>query len=958
MKLFEASGLILGLLHSSVTSALDGRTTPPPLLNFSSPAPYIFSSINGLLQQWSNSFFPNGHTIAACDIPAHTLLYHGRHDADLPPSPEWLAFDVEMAYGIMGNLPDSRMLTYRTTRAVKCLYFDGMSANLMSDGVESQMTFLYGDSESIPSRPHPGRPGRGPPRRGPPPEDVPGHGDGGRPPFGHWNPLDDEYFRAEGLCRWIKENELGGQGWGLEGIVRMNAGFELIWCDFDSPSLRLMSNLNVSAPRIQMEKRTTLGEYAQQQLLDLATDQTILKGAANAHESDSKEGPHGPGMTDPSEPFRGVANWMWFTAAARRYGFSGSSGTGTGRGEARVRINTCGIFTFYDPGLEDHDRARIEDERAYLNISDHGSWHSPEHAETRAVALEQLLRRRRSHRPNHVSQSDGKYMKDAMERRMHAVAKSDGGFCSNIDWKLSMEEVVTFYGANLRNLLQTLEEIPEPSEKHWLTVREWLESVRVLTHWFMMPFLEYPRGPYTNESLKVDFDLDSPMMQEAMERCQGQYGADDIKELGDGEKLLSWSIDETLGGICRVLFKVGLEVEYEWLSYYNLDPEKHGDDSCEQPVLGTGREWKMAVEELMAWLGWVEQWTGCEGPCGQNEICYIPMWPAMSNGIRSPRNFVALQFHPAYPAKPLPAMSSDNVVAAPGAVYKRATETAQFLKENVPAELRSPKVAIVCGSGLGGLAETIHKEPVYATPYANIPNFPQSTVVLLVGRAHFYEGHAMDMVTFATRVCKVLGVETMIVTNAAGGLNPEYAVGDIVCLNDHLNFVGLAGFHSLRGPNADEFGPRFPPLSDAYDLELRQRVHKAWKKLGLDKTQRKLHEGVYAFVTGPSYETRAECRLLRTLGADVVGMSTVPEIVVARHCGIRVLAFSLVTNKAVLEAGPRGDDPAIQDMNKAELDAYLSKGKANHEEVLEAGREAAKDMQELVKQVLSDLGAA
>ncbi|KAL1642041.1 Purine nucleoside phosphorylase [Diplodia intermedia] len=322
-------------------------------------------------------------------------------------------------------------------------------------------------------------------------------------------------------------------------------------------------------------------------------------------------------------------------------------------------------------------------------------------------------------------------------------------------------------------------------------------------------------------------------------------------------------------------------------------------------------------------------------------------------------------------------MSSDNLVAAPASVYKKAIETAEFLKTKVPAELSSPKVAIVCGSGLGGLAETIHKEPVYATPYADIPNFPQSTVVghagklvfgligpaklpvvLLVGRAHFYEGHAMDMVTFATRVCKVLGIETMIVTNAAGGLNPEYSVGDIVCLNDHLNFVGLAGFHSLRGPNADEFGPRFPPLSDAYDLELRQRVHKAWKKIGLDKTQRKLHEGTYAFVTGPSYETRAECRLLRTMGADVVGMSTVPEIVVARHCGIRVLAFSLVTNKAVLEAGPRGDDPIIQDMNKAELEAYLSKGKANHEEVLEAGREAAKDMQELVKQVLSDLGAA
>ncbi|KAF2087004.1 hypothetical protein K490DRAFT_43133 [Saccharata proteae CBS 121410] len=307
-------------------------------------------------------------------------------------------------------------------------------------------------------------------------------------------------------------------------------------------------------------------------------------------------------------------------------------------------------------------------------------------------------------------------------------------------------------------------------------------------------------------------------------------------------------------------------------------------------------------------------------------------------------------------------------------VFPRATETAFHLLANVPDELRSPQVGIVCGSGLGGLADTIHESPRFESAYADIPHFPQSTVaghagklifglmgpnylpvVLLVGRAHFYEGHTMEMCTFATRVCKVLGIGTMIVTNAAGGLNPEYAVGDIVVLNDHLNLAGLVGFHPLRGPNIDDFGVRFPPLSDAYDLELRQCVHKAWRKLGLDQGKRKLHEGVYAFVAGPSYETRAECRMLRGFGADVVGMSTVPEIVVARHSGIRILAFSLVTNNAVFEAGPRGDDERIQGMSKAELEAYLSKGKANHEEVLEAGREAAKDMQELVKQVLSDL---
>ncbi|KAL9063779.1 MAG: hypothetical protein Q9157_008093 [Trypethelium eluteriae] len=230
----------------------------------------------------------------------------------------------------------------------------------------------------------------------------------------------------------------------------------------------------------------------------------------------------------------------------------------------------------------------------------------------------------------------------------------------------------------------------------------------------------------------------------------------------------------------------------------------------------------------------------------------------------------------------------------------------------------------------------------------------------------------MDQVTFITRVCRCLGVTTMIgefnlsvmapkplpdqasVTNAAGGLNPNYNVGDIVVLNDHLNLAGLVGVHPLLGPNADDFGTRFPPMSDAYDLELRRMAHQSWRALSLDEGKRRIHEGVYSFVGGPSYETRAECRMLRLLGADVVGMSTVPEIIVARHSGMRIVAFSLVTNNAILEAGPRGDDPEIRGMDKSQLEEYLSRGRANHEEVLEAGREAAKDMQALVRHMISN----
>lgn len=179
-------------------------------------------------------------------------------------------------------------------------------------------------------------------------------------------------------------------------------------------------------------------------------------------------------------------------------------------------------------------------------------------------------------------------------------------------------------------------------------------------------------------------------------------------------------------------------------------------------------------------------------------------------------------------------------------------------------------------------------------------------------------------------------------------------------LSDHLNLAGLSGLSPLLGPNNDAIGPRFPPLSDAYDLDLRRRAHRVWRKM-YERTseqsvvsKRTLREGTYAFAAGPNYETRAEARLLAT-HADVVGMSTVPEVIVARHAGMRVLAMSLVTNSVVLEPGIRGDDPAIQEMTKADLEAHMAKGRANHAEVVSEGAAAAETMMLLVKGIVDDL---
>jgi purine-nucleoside phosphorylase len=161
-----------------------------------------------------------------------------------------------------------------------------------------------------------------------------------------------------------------------------------------------------------------------------------------------------------------------------------------------------------------------------------------------------------------------------------------------------------------------------------------------------------------------------------------------------------------------------------------------------------------------------------------------------------------------------------------------------------------------------------------------------------------------------------------------------------VVLRDHINLPGLTGNHPLRGPNADEFGPRFPPLSDAYSLTLRQTLFRAAKTRDI-RSRRALHEGIYAMVSGPSYETRAEATMIRSFGADVVGMSTVPEVIVARHCGIEVLCISLVTNMVVLDPTPSGLDETV-------TTEAMTAGKASHGEVLEAGKEAAIDMQGLI----------
>ncbi len=246
-------------------------------------------------------------------------------------------------------------------------------------------------------------------------------------------------------------------------------------------------------------------------------------------------------------------------------------------------------------------------------------------------------------------------------------------------------------------------------------------------------------------------------------------------------------------------------------------------------------------------------------------------------------------------------------------------------KAYIEAKLtEKPTIGLVLGSGLGVLADEI-EQPV-VIPYSEIPGFTQSTVVghkgqlvigklegkqvvAMQGRFHYYEGHGLDAVTFPIRVMKMIGVETMVVTNAAGGINESYRAGDLMLIKDHLN---LTFRNPLIGPNDDKLGPRFPDMSEAYSKALRDLAKSVAQEQGIT-----LQEGVYAGLLGPSYETPAEIRMLRVLGGDAVGMSTVPEVIVARHMNMQVLGISCISNMAagILEQ-PLSHDEVMETTEK------------------------------------------
>jgi hypothetical protein len=513
-----------------------------------------------------------------------------------------------MSYGIMGGSRNSHMLTYQTTRAVKCIYFDGESATLMGTGqLDTQMLHIWGNL-SGPNR----------------------EGDGFR---GLWQ----EYARAHGLCDWIEEKKLGGSGWGVEGVVRMNAGFEMIWCNFSSPSIRLVSHLNITAPLLvppededeDQEGRWIEMEKSEEESPTSTSYFPLPPSPTKTERATDPTNPPGPPNWRRDwdrEPFFRMQTWNWFTASVSHYG---NSGSGSGLGETRVRILGCGFMNYYAPKFLSAAIARNQAEQKSLNLTEEGLWKGPGDNGTRYAGLTALTRRRRAHHLGGLSPEDAAIMRQDSERVLLDLINNPSN-CSGMDWTIVTNEIVQTYATDLANFLKMLQTFPDNSLKNETEVRNWVWQVRDQTHAFLLPFLEYPE--HTSDE---DWKRSSPLFANTFSRCR--YHHTRLLDPAEGfavslipeEETLKLAVEETTSGICSVLVDVGLSMEGIWSSHFNIPPNSthplsHSSLSILKKEIA---RWKEGIEELMAWLGWAGEWVSCNRKCEWDEKCYIPMWP-------------------------------------------------------------------------------------------------------------------------------------------------------------------------------------------------------------------------------------------------------------------------------------------------------------------------------------------
>ncbi|KIW87094.1 uncharacterized protein Z519_12205 [Cladophialophora bantiana CBS 173.52] len=583
-------------------------------LDFTSAAPHVFSSLRYLLDQWPNTYIPNGHSIVPCEVPAFTNLYHGRRDEKLPSSPEWLAFDAEMSYGIMGSSRNSHLLTYQNMRPAHCLYFDGMSAALMGTGpLDSQMVFLCGNTTCSQGRNE------------------------------TWRGLLDEYSRATALCDWVQKNKLGSLGWGIEGIVRMNAGFEMIWCNFTSPTLRLVSHVNVSVPLLPEGFRddgpvdemapmegplTSSLTFAEMLASRTRPASTSISGPASEIPTGEPDMPLPPNWRSKAElePFLQSQSFEWYRSATWHMGSSDSS---MGRPEGRVRLKFCGFLSYYDSMLKEFSSVFAQEEKARLNLTADGSWKGPGRDGNYSLALKELSARRRSHNLSQITNDEASIMTNAVLHTLRSLNHSSSS-CTGIDWTQKATDITSRFSQPLNQVLRLLTSPPTDTTNTTLT-RDYIASLRSKSHAMLMPYMTYP---LIVSSLPAIHALCTTGQTSVLHPLR--------PSLLPTEQSLLDTFETVLSAICNTTLSLAFSVEQTWQTYYQHNNNSNGSTSMiptvPHSVLHTlVAHHSASISLLRAWLGWFPDEMQCDRVCRVDEFCFIPIWPLLYLEPRSGR---------------------------------------------------------------------------------------------------------------------------------------------------------------------------------------------------------------------------------------------------------------------------------------------------------------------------------
>ncbi|KAI4086720.1 MAG: hypothetical protein LQ344_007329 [Seirophora lacunosa] len=430
----------------------------------------------------------------------------------------------------------------------------------------------------------------------------------------------DEYARAQKLCLWLQEHRFDAPGRGIEGIVRMSAGFELIWCDFSSPSLRLVSRLNVSVPLLGYNRTSLLIESPEKR------DRPLY--APNPRNGGDLPAPDWE-IDWEHEPFVASQQWDWFTSASRGY----SSEHLASNRELSIRPLDADVVSLYSPEYQQHLTTLVQQDREQLNLTSDGFWLNEPDQQARRDAMKKLMRRRSKHRVGDLSPQDIARFRRNMKRMISRVV-SQGSHSDKErrfgSWSDTCDMIVNTFAKSLMNFQRLLKHSHVGERGPPAYAERQVALLRERAHALLMPFFEYSPEKGTPSEMQQE-DL-NPSIVRCKSRYLSWFSLNEAQEVGPkggpNHHFIGQAIEEVMDGICSVLVSAGESIEETWFRDYNQGP-KEPDKEQWQRLRAEVHMWHDKIENLMAWLGWSPHWMGCDRLCAWDEECYIPMWPVL-----------------------------------------------------------------------------------------------------------------------------------------------------------------------------------------------------------------------------------------------------------------------------------------------------------------------------------------